>query len=242
MDYSAIAQSRLTSQFAEKPLIKALAGAIVAPLQEIEAVANQLKEQRWIATAVGAQLDGAGYIVGESRAGRNDADYREAILFRIFVNTSNATPEDMIKALRYITKPDDIQYIEQYPATAMLFTDGPFVPKNIKSVIQDLAPAAISDLQILTSFSWKAPFRFGREGLPSELFVNGDADYLTGNGADLQVQAGEATTGSRLGGISPPDLFVGDFMLDVGGQSLVLNAPNFDTIIESGSHLTGVYV
>lgn len=240
MDYVATAQGRLTNQFAEKPLIKALAGAMVSQLQQVEDLANQLKTERWIDTAIGTQLDGAGYIVGEKRLGRNDDDYREAILFKVFVNTSKATPSDLIQALRFITRPDDVQYIEQYPATAIMYTDGPFVKSNIRAVIQDLAPVAISDLPIMVSFTWKSPFRFGREKPPGELFVNGDADYLTGNGSDIQVQVGGAT-GSSLGGLAPADLFVGDFMLDVEGSSLVFNSPNFDTIIESGSHLVGVY-
>lgn len=123
----------------------------------------------------------------------------------------------------------------------MLFTDGPNIPINIHDVIQNLAPAAISDVPVMVSFSWKAPFRFGSEAAPSELFVNNDADYLVANGSDLQVQVGDATNGSRLGGIAASDLFVGDFYLDVGGSTLALNVPNMDVVIESGSHLVGVY-
>lgn len=214
---------------------------MAGPLEPLEESSIDLKTDRWIATAIGAQLDGAGYIVGEPRSGRYDASYRQAILFRVFVNVSNATPSALIEALRLLTSPDDLQYIEQYPATAMLFTDGPVISPNIHNAIQDLSPAAISDVPIMVSFSRKDPFRFGKESPPGELFVNSDADYLTGNGSDIQVQISNPTDGARLAGIAPAELNVGGFGLDVGGPELAINSPNFDTIIDSGYHLVGVY-
>jgi hypothetical protein len=241
LDYIAIGQGRLTNQFSEKPLIRGVVGAMLKPLGEVEDLADQVKSDRWIDTAVGVQLDGAGYIVGESRLGRGDDEYRNAILFKIFVNTSTATPEDLIKGLKFLTQPDDIQYIEQYPATAILYTNGYPIPQNIQSVIQDLSPAAISDVPVMVSFAWKEPFRFGKESAAGELFVNDDASYLEGNSSDIQVQVGAATTGSRFGGIAASDLFVGDFYLDVGDSTLALNASNLDSVIESGYHLVGVY-
>jgi hypothetical protein len=241
LDYITIAQGRLTNQFSEKPLIKALAGAMVSPLTDNEAVADQLKNERWIDTAIGKQLDGCGYIVGESRQGRTDDEYRKAILFRIFVNTSNATPEDLMHGLRFITEPDDVQYMEQFPATAILFTDGPKTPSDIQSVMQDLAPAAICDVPVMVSFAHKSPFRMSKEPPLGELFVNSDADYLTANGSDIQVTFAEIGTGSRLGGLAPAELDVGGFGLDIDGSWLAINSPNFDTVIESGYHLVGVY-
>lgn len=240
-NYVEVGQSRLTNQFTEKPLIKALTAAMVTPIGDAELLADAVKNERWISSAIGVQLDGCGYIVRESRKGRNDDEYRRAILFRIFVNTSNATPQDLIYGLRYLTSPDDIQYIEQYPATAMLFTDGPIIQQDIKEVMQDLAPAAICDVPIMVSFARKSPFRFSKSPPVGELFVNSDADYLTGNGADIQVTVADISNGSRLGGIVPAELDVGGFGLDVNAAWLAINSPNFDSVLESGSHLTGVY-
>jgi len=241
LDYINIAQGRLTNQLSEKPLIKALTGSMVSPVYDVEVLADAVRDERWIATAIGQQLDGCGYIVGEPRQGRNDDEYRASILFRVFVNTSNATPEDLLHGLKYLTDPDDIQYIEQFPATAMLFTDGASIPVNIQSAIQGLSPAGISDVPIMVSFAHKSPFRFSRESEPGELFVNSDADYLTANGSDIQVTIQDTNNGSRLGGLSPAELDVGGFGLDVGGPWLAINSPNFDTVIESGYHLVGVY-
>lgn len=243
MDYVTIGVGRLTNQFQDSPRFIALVTAMLQPFSELEDVADALKSQRWIDIAVGAQLDGAGYIVGEYRQGRDDDAYREAIMFRIFVNTSNATPEDMIKGLRFLTKPDDIQYMEQYPATAILFTGGPVIPSGLQRTMQGLAPAAISDVQILVSYGRNYPFRFSRSAPLGELFVNNDQDYLTAQGSDLQVQTQEVTQGARFGGIAASDLFVNDvsYIELSNGSILALNVSNLDAVIESGFHLTGVF-
>ena len=241
-DYIGVAQSRLTSIFPKKPLITALTGAMVSQLYDIELVADQLKTERWISTAIGKQLDGCGEIVGEPRLGRNDDDYRDAINFRIFVNTSNATPEDLMQGLRFLTNPDNVQYIEQYPATAMMFTDGANINPLIHVAIQDLAPAAISEVPILVSFSRKDPFRFAKESAPSELFVNGDADYLTANGSDIQISSSTISGESRLSGIAPAELFMGAEYLELSdGSYLAIHNANTNVIIDSGFHLTGLY-
>ena len=242
LDYAALAVPRLTGQFENSPKLKALMAAIVGPLTTLETEADALVADRWIDTAVGKQLDGCGHIVGELRQGRDDDAYRSAIKFQIFVNTSNATPEEMMVGLRTLTMPDDVQYIEQYPATAMFFTDGPTVPTGIQSVMQSLAPAAISDVQVLVSYAG-VPFRFSLLPPPSEMFVNNDADYLTIDGGDWTLATDGVITGATLGGLAATDFSVeGSFFMGLDdGSELVFNDPNASVVIESGYHLTGVY-
>lgn len=241
LDYVTKAQGRLTNQFSEKPLIKALVGAMVTPLTVAEDVADQLKNNRWIASAVGVQLDGCGYIVGESRKARTDDEYRKAILFRIFVNTSNATPEDLIYGLKYLTEPDELQYIEQYPATAMLFTDGPNTPSDIHTTMQDLSPAAICTVPIMVSFAHAPPFRFSMAPDNQQLNVGPDT-RLTANGNRISITSGIVEDdGARLGGIAPAFITANGSKLTAAAGRLRINSPNHQTIIESGYHLTGVY-
>lgn len=157
-DHTSLALSRLASQFDNSPKLRALLAAIVGPLHTIESDADDLREKRWIDTAQGAQLDGLGAIVGEPREGRSDEDYREAIRFRVFINVSKGTPPDVIRALDYITKSDDVQYMESWPATVMLYCDGYNAGKLIPGVMQDLLPAAVSDVDVAVSYGEK-PFR-----------------------------------------------------------------------------------
>lgn len=241
-DYIGIALSRLTSQFDKSPRIRAFVQAMVTPIVTLETDADDLREKRWIDTAVGAQIDGCGAIVGVLRQGRSDDEYRSAIKFQVFVNTSNATPEEMMTGLRTLTMPDDVQYIEQYPATAIFFTDGPSVPTGIQPVMQSLAPAAISDVQVLVSYAG-VPFRFSLLPPPSEMFVNNDADYLTIDGSAWTLSTNGQISGAALGGLAATDFSVeGSFFMGLDdGSELVFNDQNSSTMIESGYHLTGVY-
>lgn len=240
LDYAAIAVPRLTGQFENSPKLKALIAAIVGPLTTLETEADALVADRWIDTAVGKQLDGCGYIVGELRQGRDDDAYRTAIKFRVFVNISKGTPTDLIRGLKFLTDPTDCQYLEAYPATALLFTNGFFVDYKIQPTMQDLAPAAISNVPVAVSFC-DIPFRFSREPVASELFVNDATDYLTANGSDIQVAHKASLTGAAtLGGVVPAELDVGIGYLDVGGPTLAVYNPN--SLITLGhDNLTGVF-
>lgn len=240
LDYSAIAVPRLTGQFENSPKLKALMAAIVGPLTTLETDADALIAERWIDTAVGKQLDGCGYIVGEYRQGRGDDAYREAIKYRVFVNISKGTPTDLIRGLKFLTRPTDCQYLEAYPATVLLFTNGFFVEHTIQASMQDLAPAAISDVPVAVSFRDK-PFRFAKEPVPGELFVNNGADYLTAEGGDIQVSQGALATGAAtLGGVVPAELDVGIGYLDVGGPTLAVYNPNSLNTL-GHYNLTGVF-
>jgi hypothetical protein len=240
LDYEALALSRLTGQFESSPKLKALIQAIVAPLTLLETTADQLMSERWIDTAVGLQLDGAGSIVGEPRQGRDDETYREAIRFRVFVNISQATPGDLINGLRMLTVPTDMQYLAVYPATALLFTDGYFVDSVTAETMFDLYPAGVSH-SLAVSYA-DTPFRFARESAPGELFVNGDDDYLTADGSDIQVSATTAiTSGSTLGGCVPAELAIGaDIYIDIGGSTLAVYDSNALNTL-GHYNLTGVY-
>ena len=240
LDYAAIAVPRLTGQFENSPKLKALMAAIVGPLTTLETEADALVADRWIDTAVGKQLDGCGHIVGELRQGRDDDAYRTAIKFRVFVNISEGTPTDLIRGLKFLTNPTDCQYLEAYPATSLLFTNGFFVDSKIQSTMQDLAPASICTVPVAVSFRDK-PFRFEKEPIPGELFVNNGADYLTAEGSDIQVSQGALATGAAtLGGCVPAELDVGIGYLDVGGPTLAVYNPNSLTTI-GHYNLTGVF-
>lgn len=240
LDYEAIAKDRLSGQFSDSPKLNAVMAAIVAPLGMAENDADTLVTARWIETAEGAQLDGVGSIVGEMRLGRDDATYREAIKFRIFVNTSGATRSDLISALHFLTAPTDAQYQDSYPATALLFTNGFFVNRTIQPAMQDLAPVGLSVVPVAVSFA-DLPLRFGKTTPLGELFVNGTDDYLTANGADIQVtNAAAQSTGATLGGVVPAELDVGGFYLDVGGPTLAIYSPEHLNTI-GHYNLTGVF-
>lgn len=242
LDFETLAVSRLTGQFASSPKVLALMAQLVGPLTTLEGVADTLRSDRWIDTAIGAQLDGCGAIVGELRQGRGDDAYRTAIRFRVFVNISKGTPRDLIRGLKFLTEPTESQYLESFPATALLFTNGFFVEQSIQKAMQDLAPAAIANVPVAVSFMG-TPFRFESEPPPGELFVNGGNSYLTADGSDIQVtQAGPSLLTEGVGGCVPAELEIGggSVYLDVGGPTLAVYNPNSLNTL-GHNHLTGVF-
>jgi hypothetical protein len=241
-DFESLAVSRLTGQFGNSPKVQALMAELVGPLTTLEAVADTLRSDRWIDTAVGAQLDGCGAIVGELRQGRTDDEYRIAIRFRVFVNISKGTPVDLIRGLKFLTEPTESQYLESYPATVLLFTNGFFVEQSIQRAMQDLSPAGVSGVPVAVSFMG-TPFRFENEPPPGELFVDGGASYLTADGSDIQVsQSTGASLVEGIGGCVPAELEIGggSVYLDVGGPTLAVYNPNSLNTL-GHNHLTGVF-
>mgnify|MGYP006288115473 CR=1 FL=1 len=126
-----------TEQFKESKKINDLASALIYPMEFQETTIEDLLNNRWIDTASGMQLDRLGLIVGVPRGGRSDEDYRSAIKFQVFINTSNANPQTIIKSTRELSQGDLIRYWENYPAGFQVFTNGPNVLDVSGSVIQN---------------------------------------------------------------------------------------------------------
>lgn len=137
-----ISQEYLLSQFRHKPNILKFVEVYINQIQEIELEYFTLLDSLGIESAVDFGLDLIGKEVGELRQGRNDDDYRDAILTRIFINNSSGTPEELIAATLQITKADTVKYSEQYPAGVVLEIIGAeYVSKA--PIIKKIVPAAV---------------------------------------------------------------------------------------------------
>lgn len=117
-EYIEVARTRVTEQFKDAPVFDRYMQLLIQGLYEIELVFKDLMQLRSIDTAVGAQLDLLGNIVGQDRniasksfvsptnpSGNitlDDATYRVVIKSRIRKNISVATPEDVISAASFI--------------------------------------------------------------------------------------------------------------------------------------------
>jgi hypothetical protein len=243
MDHVATGLSRLTSEFkGKKKLVQYLSG-VLALLNNIETDLLALRTQRWIASAVGVQLDGCGYIVGVDRLGRNDDDYRAAIMERAQWLSIIGTPEAVITALRFLTGADDTQYMEPYPATAMVLTEGFAATPSIVGALQPIAPAGVSDIAVMIAY--------GSQPLRTAL-AREERQVLSANGARLGVQsdkwldvgtaAPESFIGSRLSGLVPPRLLVNGRRLRINtAKRLVIRDPDLSFPLDSGYHMPGVF-
>lgn len=117
-EYIETARTRVTEQFKDAAVFDKYMQLLIQGLYEIELVFKDLMQLRSIDTAVGAQLDLLGNIVGQDRniasksfvtaenpSGNitlDDVTYRVVIKSRIRKNISVATPEDVISAASFI--------------------------------------------------------------------------------------------------------------------------------------------
>lgn len=147
-DHVQQAKDRLIEQYKGKSRIGGLIEAAVTGKQVLEDVTVQLNTERAVETAVGAQLDGIGEIVGAVRAaGQSDADFRIVVRARIVQNLSKGTPEEVIEAAKFILSTEVVWFAEVYPAAVDIFTEtdlDPDVADQIREQLEGFLPAGVS--------------------------------------------------------------------------------------------------
>ena len=90
----------LPQQYLNAPNINGIIEVLGTAFEDALNVANDIKNLPSISGNSGSQLDLIGSIVGEQRSGRDDAEYRAGIEFKIFQNTSKATVGDIKEILK----------------------------------------------------------------------------------------------------------------------------------------------
>ena len=86
--------------------LMALVRILVEPLQEVETVFQQLLTECGVLTAVGAQLDVVGKLVGAKRQGLTDEVYRRHIRAQILANKSSGTINELLAIARLVVLDD----------------------------------------------------------------------------------------------------------------------------------------
>jgi hypothetical protein len=168
-DFAQRARSLLIEQFKDSTNLNRLVEVYVATLQETERVLSDLVKCRDLATISGDLLDIAGEIVGVTRSGMIDDEYRALISLQSFLNRSNGEPETLIMAAKLILDATTVHYIEQYPAKVLMQIISPVKPSDaLKAMVQRIA---LGGVQVM--FSWSSDsdpdFAFAAEGgLPEE--------------------------------------------------------------------------
>jgi len=172
--------------------------------QNLNTQEQLLANKRYLNTSEGVQLDGIGQILGLARIpGQSDYSYREALQFQVFLNQSDGTPEEMIYILKFLTDASEVWYIENYPASYQMATNGLYFPANpsdLITVIQESSPAGV-EFSVLAATYNKNPFVFSSDPYTSQLYVAPDPNNVfqlnpfqvnPGSGlVDFSVQAGE---------------------------------------------------
>lgn len=134
----------------------------IRQVEDAERVAFELFEERVLDTAVGAQLDGIGRIIGEERQGKDDAEYRIALATRIDLNNSTGIREDILKMiLGVLGDSTSVDIDEYYPASfvARVLTSVPdgFDPTQLATLVQGAKSAGVNGQ---VTYAVAGPFQF----------------------------------------------------------------------------------
>jgi hypothetical protein len=98
----------LLAYFRTRGRFGALASALASQLQELEESLQELRDERTLDVAAGAQLDQYGLLVGEPRGGLTDAEYRRFIDARLLANTSGGDVDRILDIIRIVTQTLDV--------------------------------------------------------------------------------------------------------------------------------------
>ena len=147
--HTARAISRLTTQFRGKANIEALVSIFCDELDELETAFFQLLNNRALDVAVGVNLDNLGQIVGISRAGRTDEEFRAAIRVQIATNVANGTYNEFLQ-LAKIALNRDIDVEERFPAGLRVTAYGA-APDPLSLIgLRKLAPVTVYPIEVIT--------------------------------------------------------------------------------------------
>jgi hypothetical protein len=136
----------------EESRLARLVRIFVRQLQYAEDAVSDMRNKLILKDAVGAQLDGFGEIVNEPRDGRDDAEYKDALYFRMFLNAGHGEPDLLIEALTRLTQSANVSYTEIHPAKVYMTFDGTIMPTRLAQQMQSLCPAGV-DIYVNQGFS-----------------------------------------------------------------------------------------
>jgi hypothetical protein len=185
IDHVSAALARVIDQFSNSPKVQALIALPAEVLQDAETSLAQLQGGRWLDTAVGAQLDTLGAIVGQPRESRGDVTYRLWIQARMLANRSTGTYDDTLRILQLLA-PDTLSTVLEVPPAAYVVRvygiDAPAL--ELYNIIAQAKPAGVR--MNLESSPFEATELFS--------FAPGDTDEIldanTGWGNDAETTGG----------------------------------------------------
>jgi len=187
IDYAQDAIDKLLWQYRDSTNVKAFLEVTGTQLNFTQDDTFSIVENFNIENATGSVLDLVGKIVGESRGGRDDDNYRNAIIFRVVFNTSQGTPNRILEALLLATGATKVNIWEHYPVSAIFYTNGSEFPQGLASAIQNACPATCNGSLIIQDPN-EDTFIPSELGIASDILVTQDDDEIvTQNNDEISV-------------------------------------------------------
>ena len=191
-DHEAVGQGRMVWQFRDygpNPRLQAFLAAMLTQVQSLEDVTFEVLVGIWPLTAIGAQLDVLGKIVGQPRGELTDDEYRIMILGRIFVNKADGQMPQFLELLEIIGLLTDVQVYEEVPAAfvvSIVSSDYPLVEFDL---IGGMKPAGVAMTFVYSRYASDDTFQ------ASGTYATEEYDSATGAGSVY-----DAATGGRSAG------------------------------------------
>lgn len=188
--YVADALNQLPLQFKNKERIQKLIEVLVERYQGLENAAFPLTTITSIDQSVGAQLDGIGRHLDESRNGQSDVDYRHALKVKIEILHASGTGNQLLSGLQNLFEPDFLQVVEYFPAGFGVFMS-PIVDLNaVNRAVQSLKALAV---EYYVAELNDNPFA------TSSLLVTDDSGTIAGNTTLTDTGVNFLTLGVQIG-------------------------------------------
>ena len=147
IDHRQEGYDRLLDIFKDKPNIIAMLRIYLKQHDDLESVIYQLLDSRHLSdldTVIGDQLDVIGEIIGEDRGSKTDEAYRKAIMFRIGIINSQATPNYIANLLKDTTESTEVKYYNHFPASYIIEFNGDEIPDDFLIKMQDTTAAGVN--------------------------------------------------------------------------------------------------
>lgn len=154
----------LLQQFKGKPRFEDFLHNFCDQFQDLEDTLFDLYLNRALETAVGAQLDGLGQIIGLERGAMDDDDYRLRLKAQIQLNVSSGTPEELLGLCVALQPLVEFELNEYGPASVVITANDVLgIDGDVISAI--LHSGKVGGVKLI--FEWF-------ENLPVFTFANGD--------------------------------------------------------------------
>lgn len=199
VDYEALVDELMLSEFENSPNLLNLTKSFVAPVQALEDDLIAFMKGNGIYDAIGEMLDIIGSWMGVARQGRLDGEYRTAILGRALSDGMDGTTERFLAGFRAMIQSDQARFFNYYP-NEIYAVAGTGWSNSLASELERIAPVTSTvHLVVAQGLEYLAP---AVESVEQEtLQTHTGEDYeLVVDGVPLPWNVGVITSSKTFGG------------------------------------------
>lgn len=147
-------------QYLESPTLLAFLGAHLDQCTSLDnAIVSVYEDSFDVERALGVWLDRLGRVVGESRRGRSDADFRRGVRVRILINRSSGRVRDLAAVARLLEELEEDDQVRVRPegtATVSVRIDGAPVgiPHDVHAYLLETVAAGVRLITITIPYGF----------------------------------------------------------------------------------------